>query len=64
MNAQEFSECMFFYKSPAVTIGERVFKPLRSLCAKSIEGTLEYDNEEVAHDLYSIMDIVKESVIN
>lgn len=55
---------MFFYKSPAVTIGERVFKPLRSLCAYSIDGSLEYDNEEVMYDLLSIMDIVKDSFAN
>ena len=61
MISRQFSEVMIFYKSPSLTIRDKVLIPLRKICAQVIESPKKIINLENA--ILSIMDIVNWSLI-
>ena len=61
MISKQFSEIMIFYKSPSLTIRDKVLVPLRKICAKVIKSPKNVINLE--NDILHIMDIVNWSLI-
>ncbi len=61
MISRQFSEVMIFYKSPSLTIRDKVLTPLRKICAQVITQPKSVINLE--NDILTIMDIINWSLI-
>lgn len=61
INARDFSQCMFFYKSPSLTVRDKVFIPLRRLAAISIRNPVEILRHTA--DITIILDILIDNCV-
>jgi len=61
MISKQFSEIMIFYKSPTLTIRDKVLVPLRKICAQIIETPKKIISLE--NEILRIMEIVNWSII-
>ena len=59
--SKQFSQIMIVYKSPSLTIRDRVLLPLRKMCARSLRNPKSIIDME--NDLLAIMDVVNWSLI-